>query len=32
MNLDLTPLNNAITRLSEGLTRYESDTSDIQIR
>ncbi len=25
MNLDLTPLNNAITRLSEGLTRYESD-------
>lgn len=30
--LDLTPLENAITRLSEGLARYEKDTSDEQIR
>lgn len=30
--LDLTPLNNAITRLEEGLIRYESDIRDLQIR
>ncbi|PJG83032.1 nucleotidyltransferase substrate binding protein [Caviibacterium pharyngocola] len=30
--LDITPLNNAIFRLEEGLIRYESDISDLQIR
>jgi nucleotidyltransferase substrate binding protein (TIGR01987 family) len=30
--LDLTPLENAINRLSEGLARYEQDTTDTQIR
>lgn len=30
--LDLTPLNNAVFRLSEGLARYQQDISDIQIR
>ena len=30
--LDLTGLRNAITRLQEGLLRYEQDISDTQIR
>lgn len=30
--LDLTPLAKAIQRLSEGLARYQADTSDTQIR
>ena len=30
--LELTPLVNSINRLSEGLTRYQSDISDTQIR
>ena len=30
--LDLRPLVNAIDRLREGLTRYQQDTSDTQIR
>ena len=30
--LDLTPLLNAVNRLSEGLTRYEKDIADTQIR
>ncbi|MBU3694902.1 MAG: nucleotidyltransferase [Rhodocyclaceae bacterium] len=30
--LDLTPLERAIDRLSEGLTRYQQDTGDTQIR
>jgi nucleotidyltransferase substrate binding protein (TIGR01987 family) len=30
--LDLTPLENAINRLAEGLARYEQDTTDTQIR
>lgn len=32
MALDLTPLNNAVQRLKEGLARYLEDTSDTQIR
>lgn len=32
MSLDLTPLNNAVQRLKEGLARYLDDTSDTQIR
>lgn len=32
MSLDLSPLRNAVARLAEGLERYESDTSDTQIR
>ena len=32
MPLDLSPLTNAIKRLDEGLARYETDTSDAQIR
>ncbi|MBS6008811.1 MAG: nucleotidyltransferase substrate binding protein [Haemophilus parahaemolyticus] len=32
MNFDLTPLHNAIARLEEGLIRYQSNISDIQIR
>ena len=32
MTLDLTPLSNAVHRLGEGLLRYQSDTSDTQIR
>ena len=32
MTLDLTPLINAVKRLEEGLARYQSDISDIQIR
>ena len=32
MTLDLTPLINAVNRLDEGLARYQSDISDIQIR
>lgn len=32
MPLDLTPLSNAVHRLGEGLVRYQSDTSDTQIR
>lgn len=32
MTLDLTPLINAVNRLEEGLARYLSDISDIQIR
>lgn len=32
MEFDLTPLSNAIQRLDEGLKRYLSDISDIQIR
>lgn len=32
MNIDATPLARAITRLAEGLARYQSDTSDAQIR
>jgi nucleotidyltransferase substrate binding protein (TIGR01987 family) len=30
--LDLTPLKNAVYRLTEGLARYESDITDTQIR
>jgi len=30
--LDLTPLSNAVNRLGEGLVRYQSDTTDTQIR
>ncbi|NRQ41676.1 nucleotidyltransferase substrate binding protein [Rheinheimera sp. YQF-2] len=32
MSLDISPLMNAIARLSEGLQRYRQDISDIQIR
>ena len=32
IQLDLTPLDNAITRLDAGWTRYQRDVSDIQIR
>lgn len=32
MALDLTPLGRAVERLREGLARYQSDTSDTQIR
>ncbi len=32
MTLDLTSLKNAIERLSEGIGRYQNDTSDTQIR
>lgn len=32
MMLDISSLENAITRLSEGLARYQRDTSDEQIR
>ena len=32
MTLDFTPLRNAIARLDEGLSRYQSDPSDLQIR
>jgi len=32
MTLDLTPFINAVNRLQEGLTRYESDIADTQIR
>ena len=32
LNFDLTPLNNAIARLNEGLIRYQTDISDTQIR
>jgi len=32
MALDLTPLDNAVTRLREGLARYRLDESDSQIR
>jgi len=32
MTLDITPLTNAVTRLTEGWTRYQADTTDIQIR
>ncbi len=32
MRIDITPLTQAITRLAEGLTRYQSDISDTQIR
>ena len=30
--LDLTPLENAVNRLAEGLTRYDKDITDAQIR
>ena len=30
--LDLTPLENAVERLNEGLVRYQQDTTDTQIR
>lgn len=30
--LDLSPLANAVDRLDEGITRYQADTSDTQIR
>ena len=30
--LDLTPLDNAVSRLAEGLARYEKDITDTQIR
>ena len=30
--LDLTPLTNALQRLSEGIVRYRADTTDTQIR
>jgi nucleotidyltransferase substrate binding protein (TIGR01987 family) len=30
--LDIRPLENAVTRLREGLARYRQDTTDIQIR
>jgi len=32
LSLDITPLNNAIERLREGLGRYQKDTTDEQIR
>ena len=32
MSLDISPLINAIARLSEGLQRYQQDITDIQIR
>ena len=32
MELDLTPFNNALKKLIEGLERYELDTSDDQVR
>lgn len=32
MTLDFTSFNNAIVRLREGLVRYDSDTTDMQIR
>lgn len=32
MNLDVTPLRNAVTRLREGLIRYRRDVADTQIR
>ena len=32
MSLDLSPLQQAVTRLKEGLARYERDISDTQIR
>ena len=32
IQLDLTPLDNAIARLDEGWTRYQRDVSDTQIR
>lgn len=32
MNPDLTPLENAIERLREGIVRYEQDTGDTQVR
>jgi nucleotidyltransferase substrate binding protein (TIGR01987 family) len=32
MTLELTPLSNAVQRLEEGLTRYQTNTADIQIR
>ena len=32
MTLELTPLRNAVQRLAEGLARYQSDITDIQIR
>lgn len=32
MAIDLTPLGNAVSRLQEGLERYQKDISDIQIR
>lgn len=32
MSLDLTPLQNAIARLEEGLNRYRRDVADTQIR
>ena len=31
-HLDLTPLENAVNRLAEGLARYEKDITDTQIR
>jgi nucleotidyltransferase substrate binding protein (TIGR01987 family) len=30
--LDLSPLSNAVARLDEGIARYQTDTSDTQIR
>jgi len=32
MTLELTPLRNTVQRLAEGLVRYQSDITDIQIR
>lgn len=32
IKLDLMPFKNALTRLAEGLARYEKDTADTQIR
>ena len=32
VELDLTPLSNALNKLVEGLTRYQSDISDEQVR
>ena len=32
MKLELSPLSKAVTRLEEGLVRYRSDTTDLQIR
>jgi len=32
IKLDLTSFNNALTRLAEGITRYQQDISDTQIR
>lgn len=32
IKLDLTPFHNALARLTEGLARYETDTTDTQIR